>query len=46
MAEKEKKSWGYKDSSGKKVSALKDMFDGGGRGGSGASFSTMSNMWN
>jgi len=47
MAEKEKKekkSWGYKDSkSGKKVSALRDMFDGGGRGGSGASFSTMSN---
>jgi hypothetical protein len=47
MAEKEKKekkSWGYKDSkSGKKVSAFRDMFDGGGRGGSGASFSTMSN---
>ena len=45
MAEKEKKekkSWGYKDSkTGKKVSAFRDMFDGGGRGGSGASFSTL-----
>lgn len=45
MAEKEKKekkSWGYNDSkTGKKVSAFRDMFDGGGRGGSGASFSTL-----
>jgi hypothetical protein len=31
-------AWGYKDEDGNKVSALRDMFDGGGSGASGASY--------
>ena len=44
MAEKKKKSWGVDSNKDGKVSfgeSLRDMFDGGGRGGSGASFSTL-----
>ena len=42
-AEKKKAKWGYTDSKGKKVTALQDMTDGGGYGGSGGAYATMSN---
>jgi len=42
-AEKKKAKWGYTDSKGKKVTALQDMTDGGGYGGNGGAYATMSN---